>query len=140
MEYTLLCMILSIPGENWTSEVDMGSINSIQSLIASFNFPPLFVIGLMTGVAFFIGKSMKYVKLPSLIGFMVIGVILGPSLFNLLSEHMQNSFSFISEMALGFVAVSIGLELNMVSLKKQGRGIIIVILLESFMAFLLVLL
>ncbi len=116
----------------------MGLINSIHSFVGSLNLPPLLIVGLMTGIAFYIGKSMKYIKLPSLIGFMVIGVILGPSLFNLLSEHMQGSLSFISEMALGFVAVSIGLELNMRSLKKQGRGIIIVILLESFMAFLLV--
>ncbi len=116
----------------------MNWLNTLQGHIADLHIAPLLLIGMMTLIAFYFGKTMKYIKLPSLIGFMIIGVLLGPSLFNFLSEHLQGSFSFISEMALGFVAVSIGLELNMKSLKRQGKGIVIVILLESFMAFALV--
>jgi len=41
-------------------------------------------------------------------------------------------------MALGFVAVSIGLELDLRSLKRLGAGIIWAILAESFGAFLVV--
>lgn len=89
-------------------------------------------------IAFYMGKLMRLIKLPSLIGYMVAGVLLGPSLLNFISEDVQGSFSFITDIALSFVAVSIGLELSLTALKRQGSGIITVIFAESFMAFILV--
>jgi len=99
---------------------------------------PLLIAGAMTLCGFYAGKAVKYIKLPSLIGFMITGVLLGPSLFDLLSEPVQHNFSFLTDVALGFVALSIGLELSFKSLKKQGSGIIAVIFTESIMAFVLV--
>ena len=46
--------------------------------------------------------------------------------------------SFITEIALGFVAFSIGSELNLASLRRLGSGIISIILAESFGAFFMV--
>jgi Kef-type K+ transport system membrane component KefB len=99
---------------------------------------PLLVVGIMVALGFYAGKSMKYIKLPSIIGFMLIGVILGPSFFNIVNEEFQQNLSFISDIALSFVAVSIGIELSFSTLKKQGKGIVIVIFTESLMAFILV--
>jgi Kef-type K+ transport system membrane component KefB len=99
---------------------------------------PLLAVGIMVAVGFYAGKSMKFLKLPSIIGYMLIGVILGPSLFDILNEEFQHSIGFISDVALSFVAVSIGIELSFSALKKQGKGIIYVIFTESFMAFLIV--
>lgn len=113
-------------------------INILQNFIESIHLPPLLIIGIMVSLGLYSGKTMKFVKLPSIIGFMLIGVALGPSLFNILSEEFQQKISFISDVALSFVAVSIGLELSFTSLKKQGSGIVAVILTESFMAFILV--
>ena len=106
-----------------------------EVLHSSSNLQPLFIVGLMVAIGFYAGKSMKFIKLPSIIGFMLIGVALGPSLFNLLDVSFQKNLSFISDVALSFVAVSIGLELSFSSLKKQGKGIILVIFTESFLAF-----
>lgn len=69
---------------------------------------------------------------------MLIGVILGPSFFNIVNEEFQHNLSFISDIALSFVAVSIGIELSFSTLKKQGKGIVIVIFTESLMAFFIV--
>jgi Kef-type K+ transport system membrane component KefB len=66
---------------------------------------------------------------------MITGVLLGPSLMSVLSGEFQQHVSFITDIALSFVALTIGLELSLTSLKKQGRGIITVIISESFMAF-----
>lgn len=106
--------------------------------MTNVHIDPLLNIGIMTALAFYLGKSMKWVKLPSIIGFMLIGVILGPSGFNLLDEEFQKNLGFITDIALSFVALSIGLELSFSSLKKQGKGIIAVILTESFGAFIIV--
>ncbi|MBN2780787.1 MAG: cation:proton antiporter [Candidatus Marinimicrobia bacterium] len=102
------------------------------------HLPVLFLIGLIIIIAFYFGKGARSIKLPSLIGFMVLGVLLGPSLLNLLGESQQAQLGFLTEIALGFVALSIGLELKFSALKQLGKGIVSIIFLESFGAFILV--
>jgi Kef-type K+ transport system membrane component KefB len=113
-------------------------ITKLQEFIYNLHLEPLLIIGALIITAFYFGKSMKFIKLPSIIGFMIIGAVFGPSLFNFLNEEFQGSLSFITDIALSFVAVSIGIELSFSSLKKQGAGIIVVIFSESFLAFILV--
>ncbi len=100
--------------------------------------PMLLLIGTIIIVGYYFGNNMKYFHFPSIIGFMLFGVILGPSLLNVMHVSMQEDISFITEIALGFVALSIGLELNFETLKRLGVGIVYIILLESFGAFVLV--
>ena len=103
-----------------------------------FPLPVLLLIGFIILLSYYLGKNMKIIKLPSIIGFMIFGVVLGPSLLNLLSTPIQQNLSFITDIALGFVALSIGMELKFTSLKKLGKGIVYIILLESFGAFAIV--
>ena len=98
----------------------------------------LTLIGAATIVAFYVGRTARLARLPSLIGYMLVGVILGPSVIHLFDEASMQRLSFITEIALGFVAFSIGSELNMSSLKRLGGGIISIILAESFGAFIVV--
>lgn len=116
----------------------MSGFEQFQSAVTAAEINPILIIGVLTGIAFFTGKLTKYVKLPSIIGFMLIGVLLGPSLFNVLGESLQENLEFITEISLGFVALSIGFELKFSILKRQGFGILLIILLESFGAFALV--
>ncbi len=116
----------------------MTFVQKMQGVVSSLHLPTLLIIGFSILLAFYIGRSMKWIKLPSLIGFMFLGVIIGPSLFNLFSIDVQSNLSFVTELALSFVALSIGLELKFSELKKQGIGMIYIILLESFGAFILV--
>jgi Kef-type K+ transport system membrane component KefB len=109
-----------------------------MSFFDSLNLPILLVVGVVTGVSFYLSKAMKYVRLPSISGFMLVGALLGPSLLNLLDGETQETLSFLPEIALGFVAVSIGLELRFSTLKQLGAGIIAIILLESFAALFVV--
>jgi Kef-type K+ transport system membrane component KefB len=98
----------------------------------------LTALGLLSVIGFYFGRTARLVRLPSLIGYMVLGVILGPSLFNILDEPALESLSFLTQLALGFVAFSIGTELNMASVKKLGVGIVSIIFAESFGAFFVV--
>lgn len=104
----------------------------------SLDIEVLLLLGSIIVLGHILGKNMKFVKLPSIIGYMIFGVIIGPSLFNFVSDNVQHNLSFITDIALSFVAFSIGLELKFTVLKKFGRGMIYIILLESFAAFLLV--
>jgi len=107
-------------------------------VISGIELPGLFITGLMAISGFYIGKMMKWVRLPSIIGYMLAGILLGPSLLSVIDVSARETFSFLTDIALGFVAVTIGLELDFSSLKKQGGGIVYIILAESFGAFLLV--
>lgn len=109
----------------------MGLLHFIQDA----TWPPLLAVGLTMFAAFYAGRAVKLLSLPSIIGFMVAGVLAGPSLLNVLSEGFQEHLSFVTEIALGAVALSIGLELSMRSLKQQGPGILVIILSESLLAF-----
>ena len=100
----------------------------------------LTLIGASTIIAFYVGRLARLAKLPSLIGYMIVGVILGPSVLHLFDEASMERLSFITEIALGFVAFSIGSELNISTLKRLGGGIISIILAESFGAFFIVVL
>ncbi|MFW5783840.1 MAG: cation:proton antiporter, partial [Spirochaetota bacterium] len=81
------------------------------------------------------GRSMRFLRLPSIVGFMIVGVVLGPGLLGFITPSFREALSFITDIALAFVAVSIGLELSFADLKRQGRGLILIIFLESFAAF-----
>ena len=110
-------------------------MQAVQSYLHSLPLPVLLVVGIITLAGFYLGKSMRFVRLPSIIGFMLVGVLLGPSVIGFLGEELKASVDFITELALGFVALSIGLELSFSALKKQGLGIILIIVAECFLAF-----
>ena len=110
---------------------------------ASASLPHLFVlVGAMLIACFYAGKLIKKTSLPSLIGYMLVGALFGPSFkqfgLELFTEPVRESLSFITQVALGFVAFSIGSELSIKSLKRLGNGIVWIIFSESFAAFLLV--
>ncbi len=104
----------------------------------SIHIPVLLTLGFVIVVGFYLGKNMKWIRMPALIGYMILGVLLGPSLFNLLPFALQDKLEFITNIALSFVAISIGLEMKYSALKKLGAGILWIILFECVGAFIIV--
>jgi Kef-type K+ transport system membrane component KefB len=96
------------------------------------------LLGIAVIVGFYMGHVAQRIRLPSLIGYMIFGVILGPSILILIDEPMSQRLSFLTEIALGFVAFTIGSELSLSSLKRLGSGIISVIFAACFGAFFVV--
>ncbi|MBN2586552.1 MAG: cation:proton antiporter [Candidatus Fermentibacteraceae bacterium] len=102
------------------------------------SIPILVIIGVATIAALYSGKTVRKAGLPSLLGYMILGVIIGSSVLSLIGETELVSLQFVTEIALGFVAFTIGAELNFRVLKRLGTGIILIILAESFAAFTIV--
>jgi len=63
-------------------------MHSSRILQHEFVLPALLLIGLTVLIGYYFGKNMKFLRLPSIIGFMVFGIVLGPSLLNVLSTQM----------------------------------------------------
>ncbi len=95
----------------------------------------LILVGIAVLISLYMGRAVRYVKLPALIGYMFVGVLLGPSVLNVLHETALEHLSFLAEIGLGFVAFTIGSELSLTSMKRLGYGIVTIIFAESFMAF-----
>ena len=60
---------------------------------------------LLAGLLF--GRLGKFIKLPNVTGYLIAGLVLGPCVLGILPEDAVNSFSVVSDMALGFIAFSI---------------------------------
>ena len=116
----------------------MNFFTSVQHYFLAHSLPILALIGLVALVSFYFGKLTKTIRLPLIIGYMIFGALIGPSFLGIVTSSIQNQLSFITEIALGFIALTIGLELNLNDLRKQGSGIISIIFAESFGAFILV--
>jgi len=98
----------------------------------------LFFVAIAIICGFLGGKIAKLVKLPNVVGYLLAGLIFGPSLLNVFHEQFVESMNIFTSFALSLVAFIIGSEIKLSNLKEMGRGIGTIILLESFGAFLLV--
>jgi Kef-type K+ transport system membrane component KefB len=98
----------------------------------------LAVIGLLIAVSFLGSKAFQRVGIPQVVGFIVIGVALGPSLLNIVPPELSEELIFISEIALGLIGFDMGSHLLFGELRKLGRSIVFILLLEAFGAFALV--
>lgn len=92
----------------------------------------LTLLGIATFVALVAGELISRLKLPALIGYLIVGALLGPSVLNLFSEDTVGHLDWVTKIALGFVAFKIGSELDISSLKGLGSGLVYVILSTSF--------
>ena len=78
------------------------------------------------------GRLVKHLNMPNVTGYLIAGLILGPCVLNVIPENMVNSFSVASDMALGFIAFSIGSEFKISYFKKVGAAPFVIACLESF--------
>ncbi|HHV59018.1 MAG TPA: cation:proton antiporter [Clostridiaceae bacterium] len=91
---------------------------------------------LFSGLVF--GRVVKLIRLPNVTGYLIAGLLLGPHILNLIHEDVVKQFYLIPEMALAFIAFSIGSEFKLSYLKKAGMTPIVIAILEALLASVLV--
>ena len=65
-------------------------------------------------------------KFPDVTGYLIGGILIGPSVLGLLSQDQVKGMEVLSTIALSFIAFSIGSEMDLRAIKKMGSKIIIV--------------
>lgn len=83
-------------------------------------------------------KIMDKIKFPNVTGYIIIGLIAGPYCLNILTLEAVENLSLIPDIALGFIAFSIGAEFKLSYLKKVGKSPIIIAFTEAVGAVLVV--
>lgn len=102
------------------------------------NFPIIvFHIGLILMIGLIFGKLAEYLKLPDVTGYLIAGLIIGP-LTHLISPGELENLGLISYLALGFIAFQVGNELWLGKLKKSGKRIVIITVLQALITSLVV--
>lgn len=81
----------------------------------------LLSIALILLVGMFMGWICKKIKLPSLLGMMITGMILGPYVLNLLDDSILGISAELRKIALIIILTRAGLGLDLSGLKKIGR-------------------
>ena len=91
-------------------------------------------------------RLFKPLKLPSVTAYLIAGVLIGPYCLGALNIHgvgfasmeQVGRLSLVSEVALGFIAFSIGNEFRLGDLKKTGKQALVIGILQALCATLLV--
>ncbi len=94
----------------------------------------LFYAGIIIATGLLFGKIAKYLHLPNVTGYLVGGLLIGPSIFNFVKESALPGLELVSVVALGFIAFSIGNELKISYFKKVGTKPIVIAVLEATLA------
>ncbi len=81
----------------------------------------LAAIGFVVLAAFTIAEVASSLGLPRVTGYIVGGVVLGPSAADILSTRVVGEMRMFNTLALGLIAISAGLELDVRQIRKIGR-------------------
>jgi Kef-type K+ transport system membrane component KefB len=80
-------------------------------------------LGYMLLTAFFAGGVFKQLRLPRLTGYIVAGVVVGPSVLQLVSTEMVERLGLVNGMAISLIALTAGSELELRAMRPLLRAI-----------------
>jgi Kef-type K+ transport system membrane component KefB/predicted transcriptional regulator len=97
---------------------------------------------LLLGVAVFFGTAgarlFQKLRIPQVVGYIVIGLILGGSALKLINIEVVMSLSGFNLFALGIIGFTIGQELKLDIFRRYGKQFIVILVSEGVFAFLAV--
>ena len=97
-----------------------------------------FILGLMLFFGNFGGHIFQKLKIPQVVGYFIIGIILGNSGFQILRPDAVKSLNPISQISLAFIGFLVGGELKASTIKKYGKQFTSILLFESLTPALIV--
>jgi len=95
----------------------------------------IFGIGALLLAGFVGGKLATKFRLPTISGYIVAGLLLGPSLLNVVPDHIVESLAPVPHIALGLIALTIGSEFRIAKLRQTGRNILIITTIQLLATF-----
>lgn len=91
---------------------------------------PILGIALLLIGGFLGGKALNHFKLPAVTGYLLVGLLLGSSALNLVNAKTIETLEPINNIALGLIAFIIGGEFSFENLRRLGRGVMMIAILE----------
>jgi Kef-type K+ transport system membrane component KefB len=98
----------------------------------------LIAFSILCGLLF--GRLAKFVKLPNVTGYLIAGLVMGPCVLNIIPADVVSQFSVEADMALGFIAFTIGLGFKFRYFKEVGLSPVVIATCEALGAMFLIIL
>ena len=95
-------------------------------------------LGLILLLALLAGHLVTVIHVPEVTGYILAGIVLGPSILGWVSAENLLALEVLSEVALGLILFSIGSVFEFSRFRKMGRQFLYLTLIESLLASLLV--
>ncbi len=99
---------------------------------------PLFSLGLILLLALLAGHLARFLKVPEVTGYIVAGMVVGPSVLGWVNHENLSALSVFSEVALGLILFSIGSVFEVGRVRRLGPAVLRVTATESLLAALAV--
>ena len=80
-------------------------------------------VALMLFLGFAMTRITKALRLPDVTAYILTGILIGPYCLNLIPASVISGMDFISDIALAFIAFSVGEFFKLSTLKKSGFGV-----------------
>lgn len=96
------------------------------------------ILGIALLIGFFVMRESERLGAPHVAGFIVLGVILGVSFLNVFNQDLISKLDLISFIAIGIIGFEVGGELALSVIRKIGKSIAWITILEAFGAFVFV--
>ncbi len=98
----------------------------------------LIALSIMLFSGFLITRITKLLRLPNVSGYIIAGILIGPFVLNLIPTGIIPNMSFVSDIALGFIAFGVGKFFKLEVIKKAGIKVLVITLFESLLSMVLV--
>lgn len=91
-------------------------------------------------IAYVFGQIISKIKMPAILGWLIVGIVFGPYLVGMVSQDFidSNIYKIVIHIFEAFAGVMIGSEINIKQLKSSGKQLIITTLFQSLGTFLVV--
>ena len=106
----------------------------LHDAIAAVNSHPLLSLGVLILAGYLFGRLCQRVRLPTITGYIVAGLLLSESVSGVVEHHTVASLAPITEVALSFIALTIGGEFQFAKLRRTGGKILTITLFEAILA------
>ena len=112
------------------------NIQTYFELKSLFTEHPLLIVGILLIVGYVMGKSATRIKLPEISGFILAGLLVNSFTTGIVTHEMNSLLHNITEIAIGFLALSIGSVFSVRKMRRIGKkvaGITIIHLIGTFL-------
>lgn len=101
------------------------------SLVNESFFSALMVLALIIGVGALLGRLMELVKIPSITGYFVSGILIGLLLISLELTEVYDSLSVLGNIALAFIAFELGTRLHRSKIMHGFSEVVVIVLFQA---------
>ncbi|MBQ9692799.1 MAG: DUF3169 family protein, partial [Clostridia bacterium] len=98
----------------------------------------LLSLGVAIAIGMVFNRLVKKLGLPNVTGYLVAGVLIGPCFLQIIPDVWLRSCTLLVNVALGFIAFSIGGEFKFSKIKKIGKSVMVITFFQALMTTILV--